>query len=101
MTSRLLVIASFFLLSTSLPLPAEHNAWPASGEIVVTGVGRSDEEALLDAFRTAVRTAVGTLVDSEKVTKDGDLSRRNQITYGQGIVQSYPKLAQRRVGAER
>ncbi len=100
MTCKYFTFSVIFLLATCLRLPAEQDARSGPHDIVVTGRGRTDDEALRDAFRIAVRSVFGTLVDSETVTKDGQLSRRHLVTYSQGVVQSYRKLAQHRSGAE-
>ncbi len=63
--------------------------------IVAEGVGADAEEALRDAFRTAIRQVVGTLVDSETLVKDEKVISDKVLTYNDGVITKYDKISEK------
>jgi hypothetical protein len=72
-----------------------HNAdRPVATETVISeGVGKTAEEALQDAFRSAVRQVVGAVVDAETLVKDDEIISDKVLTYSDGFIQTYQELS--------
>lgn len=62
-------------------------------QVTVEGVGATPEEALEDAFRSAVRRVVGVTVDAETLVKNGDLVTDRVHTRSNGFIIKYEELA--------
>jgi hypothetical protein len=62
--------------------------------IVVTGVGRTGQEALRDALQNAVRQVVGEVVDAETLVKDDELIHDTVLLYSHGLVKGHKELDQ-------
>lgn len=54
--------------------------------VTVTGEGESIETARSNAIQKAVRKALGEIVDSETITKNGELIKDEVISYSDGFV---------------
>jgi hypothetical protein len=66
---------------------------PVATEIVLSeGVGKTAEEALRDAFRSAVRQVVGAVVDAETLVKNDQIISDQVLTYSDGFIQTYQEL---------
>jgi hypothetical protein len=74
---------------------AESNA--AIVSIIASGSGKTEDEALKQAFRHAVSQVVGAMVDAETVVKNDDVISDKILTYSAGIVKKYDELKKNRV----
>ncbi len=65
-----------------------------SGTSVVfaEGVGTTEKEALMDAFRTAVQRVVGVFVDSETLVKNDAIISDRVLTFSDGAIKKYEEL---------
>ena len=62
--------------------------------VVAEGVGATPEDALKDAFRSAVRQVVGALVDEETVVKNDKVISEKVLSYSDGIIKGgYKELS--------
>lgn len=61
----------------------------ATQTVVAEGVGTDDDKALKDAFRNAVRQAVGAVVDAETLVKNDDVIKDQVLTYSDGFITKY------------
>jgi hypothetical protein len=89
------------LLGVALALlPAPLPAGEAKGAraVVAEGVGSTREEALRDAFRSAVRQAVGAVVESETVLEGERVISDRVLDYSGGVVRTYKELDARQEG---
>jgi hypothetical protein len=80
-----------------------HDAGPSSGNdgtrtVVAEGVGLTPEEALKDAFRSAVRQVVGEVVDAETLVKDDQLVKDQVLTYSDAYIPRHTKISERSEG---
>ena len=66
--------------------------------VIVEGVGTTPEDALKDAFRTAVRQVVGEVVDAETLAKNDELVKDQVLTYSDAFVPKHKKIAEKRDG---
>jgi len=68
---------------------------PANGlhEVVVTGSGINDEEALKAAFVVALERTVGTIIHSETVSKNFQIESDAQILLTNGCIDSYDEIS--------
>jgi hypothetical protein len=66
--------------------------------VVADGVGSTREEALRDAFRSAVRQAVGAVVESETVLEGERVISDRVLGYSGGVVRTYKELDARQEG---
>jgi hypothetical protein len=66
-----------------------------TGGVIAEGVGADAQEALKDAFRTAIRQVVGTLVDGETLVKDDKVISDKVLTYNDGIITKYDKISEK------
>lgn len=95
LTSVVLAIA----YTSSLPLSvlAQDSSSPSRREqtqyIVAEGVGLTADEALRDAFRSAVRQVVGAIVDAESIVKNDEIIADKVLTYSDGFIKSYEEVA--------
>lgn len=62
-------------------------------EVVAEGAGATPSEALKDAFRNAVRQVVGSVVDAETLVKNDELVEDKVLTYSDGFIKTYDKIA--------
>jgi hypothetical protein len=62
------------------------------GPFIVTGTGKTEEEARYDAFKQAIEYAVGIAVRSELVVKDSEVARSNLLTHSAGYVEKFKIL---------
>lgn len=93
----LIVIA---VLSLALPMAASAQK-PAAGNkdtvvVVAEGIGLTAEAAEKQAFRTAVRQGVGTLIDASTLIKNDKLIEDEVLTYSNGFIKSWEVLSTRR-----
>ena len=63
--------------------------------MVAEGVGTDKDSALKDAFRNAVRQAVGALVDAETLVKNDQLIEDRVLTLSGGYIQKYGELSEK------
>lgn len=77
---------------------AAGNVIAESEGVLAEGVGADAEEALKDAFRTAIRQVVGTLVDSETLVKDEKVISDKVLTYNDGVITRYDKVSETNEG---
>jgi hypothetical protein len=80
--------------------PAPLPAGEAKGlrKVVADGVGSTREEALKDAFRSAVRQAVGAVVEAETVLQGERVISDRVLDYSGGVVRTYKELEARQEG---
>jgi hypothetical protein len=72
---------------------------PVATEIVISeGVGKTAEEAIKDAFRSAVRQVVGSVVDAETLLKNDQIISDQVLTYSDGFIQTYEELSSQEDG---
>jgi len=83
--------------------------WPADGKaeeatkvsaiqtVIAEGVGTTADEALKDAFRSAVRQVVGALVDAETLVKDEEVVSDKVLTFSNGFVKQYEEIGKKEV----
>ena len=94
LASGLSLLLAFLLAIASIEVSAE-DAPKASAEsagnieVVAEGVGATPDEALKDAFRHAVRQAVGAVVDAETLVKNDEVIDDQILTYSNGFVKKY------------
>jgi hypothetical protein len=55
-------------------------------------MGTKEDEALKDAFRSAVSTVVGTVVDAETLIKNDEVISDQILTYSNGFIKTYEVL---------
>jgi hypothetical protein len=60
--------------------------------VVSEGTGTSPEDALKNAFRAAVRQAVGIVVDAQTLTKNDELIDDQILTYSDGFIRKHTIL---------
>ncbi len=65
----------------------------ASDGIQSIGYGNTQEEALKNAFSSAVNQYVGVLVDAKTVTKKGRLIEDKILTFSNGYIENYKTLS--------
>jgi hypothetical protein len=63
--------------------------------IEAEGSGNSSDEALKDAFREAVRRAVGAYVDEETRVENDEVIKDQVLTHSKGFIDSYEKLSEK------
>ena len=61
--------------------------------IIVTGYGANREQALNNAFKTAIEQYVGVIVDTDTMLKNGRLIKDNILTASNGFIQTYKELS--------
>ena len=59
------------------------------------GSGATSDEALKDAFRAAVRSAVGAYVDEETQVENDEVITDQVLTHSRGCIDSYEKLSEK------
>lgn len=64
-------------------------------QVVAEGVGMTEDNALKDAFRNAVRQVVGAVVDAETLVKNDELISDKVLTYSDGIVKTYEEISKK------
>ena len=62
--------------------------------IEAEGSGETSEEALKDAFRGAVRSAVGAFVDEDTQVENDEVITDQVLTHSRGCIESYEKLSE-------
>lgn len=60
--------------------------------VVVEGVGLTEDQALKNAFRNAVRQVVGAVVDTETMIKNDAIIDDSILTYSAGLVKKYDEV---------
>ena len=63
--------------------------------IEAEGSGDTPEEALKDAFRAAVRSAVGAYVDEDTRVENDEVITDQVLTHSRGCIDSYEKLSEK------
>ncbi len=86
----IIIILSLILISSSY---LNSQVPEKTKTVEVEGVGLTKDKALLNAFRNAVKKAVGTLVNSETEIKNRKLIKKEVLTYSKGYVKTYDVLA--------
>lgn len=66
--------------------------------IVTTGYGENKEEALKNAFKSAVERYVGVLVDADTVVKNNKVIKDEILTASNGYIQSYDEISTKKSG---
>lgn len=61
--------------------------------VIAEGSGASEKEALIDAYRNAVRQVVGAVVDAETLVKDDVIIDDKVLTYSDGFIKTYEDFA--------
>lgn len=61
--------------------------------VIADGVGTNRDEAVRDAFRSAVRQVVGMYVDSETLVENDELVEDQVLTFSNGFVSSWSTIA--------
>ena len=72
---------------------SQSNSVADTKEIIATGYGISEEQALNNAFKTAIQQFVGVVVDAETQVKDSKLIKDDILTASNGYIQSYDILS--------
>lgn len=90
-----LALASVLGITTSRARSADK---PELIEVIANGAGLTAEDALADAFRDAVRQAVGVLVDAKTKIKNDELIEDKVLTLSNGFVKSHTKKSERKEG---
>jgi hypothetical protein len=65
----------------------------AQTEVEVIGIGSTFEKAKINAFTIAVEQAIGVLISSELIIKNGELIEENITAKSQGFVEKYTILS--------
>jgi hypothetical protein len=65
--------------------------------VVAEGVGITPQKALKDAFRSAVRQVVGTVVDAKTLVKNDELVDDQVLTYSDGFLKQHRVLKESKV----
>ena len=60
--------------------------------IVADGAGATQDEALKDAFRNAVRQVVGAVIDAETVVKNDEVIVDKVLAYSNGFIETYEEV---------
>ena len=60
--------------------------------VEVEGTGATTDEALKDAFSSAVRTCIGVIVNAEQVVKNESVIKDEILTYSNGYINNYDDL---------
>lgn len=63
--------------------------------IEAAGSGKTDDEALKDAFRNAVQQVVGAVVDAETLEKNDDIISDKVLTYSGGFIKKYDQIGKK------
>ena len=66
--------------------------------VVAEGVGTTDDDALKDAFRAAVRQVVGAVVDTETLVKNDEVVKDQVLTYSNGFIKNYKPVSTKKHG---
>ena len=61
--------------------------------IISTGYGTTKEQALKNAFKSAIEQYIGVFVDSETMIKNGKLIKDNILTSSNGFIKKYDELS--------
>ena len=78
----ILVCGLLFTMSGGLAFAASAD----EREVVVTGMGRSENEAKLQAYRNGIRTVIGSMVLSEVLVENETLIRDQVLSHSDGFV---------------
>ena len=62
-------------------------------DVIATGYGTSKQQALNNAFKTAIEQYVGVVIDSETMMKNGKLIKDNILTASNGFIKTYKELS--------
>ncbi len=62
-------------------------------EIIATGYGTTQQQALDNAFKSAIEQYVGVLVDAETMMKNGKLIKDKILTASNGFIKNYKELS--------
>jgi hypothetical protein len=80
------------------PQPRSADRPVATETVISEGVGKTAEEALRDAFRSAVRQVDGAVVDAETLVKNDEIISDQVLTYSDGFIQTYQELSSQEEG---
>ena len=87
---RCALVAAILAAGGLLALAGDEPA--AYRTVVAEGVGQTAEDARKDAFRNAVRQAVGALIDAETLVQNDQVIKDEILTYSNALVKSYKEL---------
>jgi len=90
-------IAAFVLLCCLMPASSSAGESSDTITVIVTGVGKDADSALKNAYRGAVEQAVGAIVDSETLVKNGDVLSDKILSFSSGFVQTYKQLGEPKI----
>jgi ribosomal protein S8 len=62
-------------------------------EIIATGYGRDKEQAINNAFQSAIQQYVGVVIDSETIVKNGTLIKDEILTASNGFIKHYEEIS--------
>jgi hypothetical protein len=88
------LIGVTFLLSVP-GAEADDNKPAPTQSVIAEGAGTTADEALKDAFRSAVRQVVGAVVDAETLVKNDELITDKVLTFSNGFVKKYDELSKK------
>ena len=92
-----LVLSFILLLPSSNAFaedgPTKSTGIPATVEVIAEGAGLSADDAIKDAFRHAIRQAVGLVVDAETLVKNDEVVDDKILVYSDGFIKEYKEIA--------
>ena len=80
------------LYQTNLYAQNQSRDTSGSKAIIVEGVGKTADEAIKDAFRNAIRQAVGAIVDAETIVENDQIIEDKILTYSDAIIRRYEEI---------
>ncbi|MDR2891713.1 MAG: hypothetical protein LBV80_01310 [Deltaproteobacteria bacterium] len=80
-----LLFLSFLLISILVPVSAFAQAADEK-EVVMSGVGTTEEDAKRQAYRNAVQSVIGAMVVSETIVENDELMRDQVLSHSDGYV---------------
>ena len=81
------------ILLLSICIVYANSITQSNNTIQAIGYGNSEDEALKNAFQSAVGEYVGVLVDSKTISQKGKLLEDKILTFSNGYIDSYKKLS--------
>lgn len=81
------------ILLLSICIVYANSTTQSSHTIQAIGYGNSEDEALKNAFQSAVGEYVGVLVDSKTISQKGKLLEDKILTFSSGYIDSYKRLS--------
>lgn len=81
------------LFPSLLIFPVYGQSSPETTEVTAEGSGSTESEALKDAFRNAIQSAVGQVMDSETVVKNEEIIKDQILSYSDGFIRRHKVLS--------